>query len=136
MENGDLVPDSLVLDMIGERITKSDCAHGIILDGFPRTREQAEALDRYLSALDPNTVPVVVRLIVPQSALLKRLAARHICPVCGADYNRTVQSPRVPGKCDVDGYSLIWCDPVNIFESLVWFCICLFENRVSNSRGR
>lgn len=106
MESGDLVPDSLVLSMLAERITQGDCANGFILDGFPRTREQAESLDLYLSARNRTVAPLVIRLVVPQVSLLKRLASRHICPTCEASYSETIQPPRVWGKCDVDGTPL------------------------------
>lgn len=106
MDAGGLVPDALILDMLGERITQSDCSGGFVLDGFPRTREQAESLDQYLSTVS-GPAALVVRLTVPQPSLLKRLSTRHICPSCGAGYSSSVQPPRAPGQCDVDGSSLM-----------------------------
>jgi adenylate kinase len=107
MDAGCLVSDVLIMDMLGQRIEQSDCAGGFILDGFPRNRKQAEALDIYLAALNQRSSLLVLRLVVPQRALLTRLAARHICLFCGAGYSSSAQAPRVAGRCDFDGSSLI-----------------------------
>ncbi len=107
IEAGELVPDAMVLDMLFQRIIQADCARGFILDGCPRTYTQAESLDLSLSKLSHRPSARVIRLVVSQSVLLKRLAARHICPSCGKGYNGSIHSPRTPGHCDLDGALLV-----------------------------
>ena len=107
MDSGSLVPDTLVLDMLSERIAQPDCGRGLILDGFPRNRGQAEWLDLCLNGLNQRSTPLVIRLAVSLPSLLRRLAARSICPVCGVGYSTSVRPPRVPGKCDGDGSPLV-----------------------------
>jgi adenylate kinase len=106
MDQGGLVPDALVLEMIQDRIAQPDCAGGLILDGFPRTLEQARSLDHSLSAWTPPPALIVVLLVVSRSSLLKRLSDRQLCTACGAVYGSSARLPRVPGRCDVDGGSL------------------------------
>jgi len=100
MNEGQLVPDSLMIDLIRNRIKESDCESGFMLDGFPRTVAQAEALDRML-ADQKLTMDHVVNFVVDRNELVERLSGRLVCSKCGASYHETTKSPRRPGKCDV-----------------------------------
>ena len=102
MESGELVSDSIVIEMIRERIFSPDCRRGYILDGFPRTVAQAESL----SYMDGNRPEVVIDIRVDNDALIERLSARRVCS-CGAVYNLKVKPPAKEGKCDVCGGTLI-----------------------------
>ncbi|HSS97029.1 MAG TPA: nucleoside monophosphate kinase [Terriglobales bacterium] len=107
VETGGLVPDGLMLDLLDERLKKSDCATGFILDGLPRTFEQAVALDSRLHPLYKGTSPLVVRLIVSEYSLLRRLEARRICPSCGESYSNYLEHVKTPGICEHDGATLV-----------------------------
>jgi adenylate kinase len=110
MERGDLVSDELVCDMVEDRLKQPDCSRGFILDGFPRTLNQAEWLDRLLTVLSFNgrpLRPVVIDFAVSYNQLLRRLTGRRSCPTCGRIYNIYFQPPRVPDTCDVDGTRLV-----------------------------
>jgi adenylate kinase len=110
MDKGSLVSDSVVWEMLSERIAQSDCAKGYLLDGFPRNREQAEFLDAHLSmsgGSKRNCHPLVVRLVVSRKSLLHRLAGRQTCPSCGAGYSTYLKPPDIAGRCDIDGSSLV-----------------------------
>lgn len=105
MDRGELVPDEVTIGMIAERISQPDCADGFILDGFPRTVAQAEALERLLSqkgaALD-----MVALIRVREEVALARLAGRWTCRNCGAVYHTLFNPPRQAGVCDVCGGEL------------------------------
>jgi adenylate kinase len=102
MEAGQLVPDDIMIEMISDRIGKADCAKGFILDGFPRTTGQAEALDRMLASKGLN-LDRVVELKVNDAELVKRIAGRFACAKCGAGYHDTFKQPKTAGVCDVCG---------------------------------
>jgi adenylate kinase len=110
MDEGNLVSDALVWEMLSDRIAQSDCARGFLLDGFPRTREQAESLDSYLSLCNGpkrNPHPIVIRLVVSQKSLLQRLAGRQVCPSCGTGYSAHLRPSKVAAVCDIDGATLM-----------------------------
>lgn len=106
MEKGDLVPDGIVVGMVEERLQQPDCEQGMIFDGFPRTRPQAEKLEELLRRL-AFPPALAVNLKVGYDILVKRLTGRRTCAVCGEIYNVHVRPPRVAGRCDYDGGELI-----------------------------
>lgn len=99
MEKGQLVPDDVTVKMILGRIAAPDCAKGIMLDGFPRTLEQAKALDEAMSK-DGKSIDLVLYIKVSNEELIKRLSGRWICRDCQAPYNIVEAPPKVSGKCD------------------------------------
>jgi adenylate kinase len=103
MDAGELVPDDLILEMVRRRLRESDAQDGFILDGFPRTIAQAEALDGMLD----RGIDVVIDLQVPEQELVRRLSGRRVCPSCGAIYHVDTVAPREAGICDRCGKKLI-----------------------------
>lgn len=102
MESGALVPDEIVIQVIEERMAAPDAARGVILDGFPRTVPQAEALDRMLEARG-RRLDRVIMMEVDEAELIRRLSGRFTCPKCGASYHDNFNRPRVEGECDICG---------------------------------
>jgi adenylate kinase len=103
MQAGELVPDELVVEMVQRRLAEPDAARGFILDGFPRTIAQAQALDEMAGA----SVELVVDLEVPEPELIRRLSGRRVCPSCGAIYQVDTMPPKRAGVCDRCGAALV-----------------------------
>ena len=104
-DRGQLVPDELTIAMLLERLSQGDCARGCLLDGFPRTLEQAAALDEAL-AQEGKAIDKVGYIQVPQDELLRRLSGRWNCRQCGSVYHQRFQPPRQAGRCDQCGGEL------------------------------
>ena len=105
MDRGALVPDDLVIGKIVERMRQPDASRGVLLDGFPRTLQQARALDKELAA-EGRELKLALYLEVPFEELVERAAGRWTCRTCQATYNYRVNPPKRPGICDVDGGEL------------------------------
>ncbi|HIE17341.1 MAG TPA: adenylate kinase [Dehalococcoidia bacterium] len=105
MDKGVLVPDKVTIQLVSERLNEPDCKSGCIFDGFPRTIEQAKALDEMLASRNA-AIDKAVYIKVPQKELLKRLGGRWICRVCQTPYHEITSPPKVPGKCDKCGGKL------------------------------
>jgi adenylate kinase len=105
INKGELVPDDLTIAMIRERLSRPDCESGALLDGFPRTRLQAEALDSMLESMDSKVVAVPY-IKVGEDELIARLTGRWTCPVCDRVYHVKFNPPKTPGICDGDGAEL------------------------------
>lgn len=106
IERGDLVPDELTIKLVKDRLSQKDCENGYLLDGFPRTIPQAEALEK-LGPQIGRAVNLVIDISVPDEELVRRIAGRRVCPSCGASYHVTDMKPSVEGVCDRCGSSLI-----------------------------
>ncbi|MGZ8563160.1 MAG: adenylate kinase family protein [Candidatus Limnocylindria bacterium] len=105
MERGDLVPDEITIDMFMDELAQPAALRGAILDGFPRTVAQAQALDATLAGRGER-IERVISIEVPVDALVARVAGRRICPECGTVYHVVGDPPRVEGRCDRDGAAL------------------------------
>ncbi len=105
MDAGKLVPDEVVIGIVKERLAQADCERGFILDGFPRTIPQAEALDRVLEELGKR-IDYVINVAVPNEELITRLTGRRTCRKCGAMYHVVFNPPREEGRCDKCGGEL------------------------------
>jgi adenylate kinase len=99
MDSGALVPDDIIIEMIARRIAEPDCHNGFILDGFPRTVPQAEALDRMLEERRQHLDHVIL-MEVDEAALVERLAGRFGCATCGMSFHRSFNPPKAEGVCD------------------------------------
>jgi adenylate kinase len=105
MDKGALVPDELTIQLISERLNEPDCKNGCVFDGFPRTMEQARALDKIMAERG-STIDKAVYIEVPEEALLKRLTGRWICRKCQTPYHEVNSPPKIPGVCDKCGGEL------------------------------
>ncbi len=109
MDAGNLVPDEVTIGIVRERLSKDDCEKGFLLDGFPRTVAQAEALETMLISLG-RTIDSVIYVEVPKDELFERLTGRWVSPTSGASYHVKFNPPKVEGICDKDGSQLIQRD--------------------------
>lgn len=109
MDRGELVPDELTIRILRARLARDDARSGAILDGFPRTRAQAQALDRALADQD-EAVDQALLIRVDEDELVRRMSGRWICEAEGHVYNADSNPPRVSGRCDVDGSALVQRD--------------------------
>ena len=101
MDNGQLVPDDVIVGIVEERVARDDCANGFILDGVPRTIAQAEALERIGVAIDN-----VVSIEIEDAVIENRMSGRRVCSRCGASYHVTANPPKIDGVCDLCGAEL------------------------------
>ena len=102
LNNGGFATDEMIIDMVSKRIDEPDCAHGFILDGFPRTLPQAEALDKLLADRGIS-LDAVIEIQVPDEIIMERILGRYACMKCGAGYHDEFQKPKIYGVCDVCG---------------------------------
>lgn len=109
MDRGELVPDDVMVEVVRDRLTQSDAADGFILDGFPRTVPQAQALEQVLASLR-RPLDVVLDLEVDEEEIIRRLSGRRVCEGCGANFHIVSLPPVEPGKCDFCGSRLIQRD--------------------------
>ncbi|WP_010095737.1 adenylate kinase [Ornithinibacillus scapharcae] len=109
MDQGALVPDEVTIGIVKERLSKDDCERGFLLDGFPRTIAQAEALQTLLTEMN-QAIDHVLHVKVPEEKLVERLSGRRICPACGKAYHVMYNPPEKEGICDRDGRELIQRD--------------------------
>ena len=132
MERGALVPDSLIGSIVIDRIASESCKTGFILDGFPRTCQQAESLHSCLSELSADKTRTVsvsaVHLFVDHALLFRRLASRRVCPTCHSVYNINDRPPRVKGLCDLDSTALVIRED-DRNEIVIWERIKLYEEQ-------
>ncbi len=109
MDQGLLVPDELVVDLVIDRFAQDDCANGYVLDGFPRTIPQAEALDAALAKINEK-IDYAINVEVPDENIIKRMSGRRACVSCGATYHLEHIPPKKEGICDTCGAELILRD--------------------------
>jgi len=105
MDKGELVPDEVTVGIVRERLSKSDCQAGFLLDGFPRTVQQAESLDQILNDLNKK-IDYCIHIDVDKNILMERLTGRRICKSCGATYHLVFNPPQVANTCDKCGGEL------------------------------
>ena len=109
MDQGLLVPDELVVDLVVDRVNQNDCENGYVLDGFPRTIPQAEALDKALTEMG-QSIDYAINVEVPDENIVKRMSGRRACLACGATYHIEHIPPKQEGICDTCGQSLVLRD--------------------------
>lgn len=106
MDKGLLVPDSVTIDLVKDRLSQPDCKEGFLLDGFPRNLEQAKALDEFLKSRN-ESLDAVLDIDVKPKVLIDRIVGRRVCPTCGATFHIKNNPPKVEGVCDKCGGKLI-----------------------------
>jgi len=102
IKHGDLVPDEVTIGLVKERLSQDDCANGFLLDGFPRTTPQAEALDKLTKEIN-RPIEVAINLDCDEKELVRRISGRRVCKSCGAPYHIDTAKPKVEGVCDICG---------------------------------
>ena len=102
IKHGDLVPDQVTIGLVKERLSQDDCANGFLLDGFPRTLPQAEALEELTKEI-ARPIDAVINLDCEQKELVRRISGRRVCKNCGAPYHIDTMKPKVDGICDICG---------------------------------
>ena len=102
MDKGLLVPDEVTIDIVKDRLKNDDCKNGFLLDGFPRTVKQAEALEIFLEE-NGKKLDYALLIEVPRENILDRMTGRRVCSKCGASYHVKYNPPKVEGKCDLCG---------------------------------
>ncbi len=137
MKRGELVPDSLVNEMVAARLQEPDTVRGYILDGFPRTLGQAGWLDGRLEGQAGSLPVVAVSIHVDYNQLLRRITGRRSCPACGAIYNIYLNPPKKDGVCDVDGTALVQRadDTEEAFQQRMRSYAALTEPVIEHYRG-
>ena len=105
MDRGELVPDEVTIGIVRERLAEDDAKKGFLLDGFPRTVEQADALSKIMTELG-RKIDAVINIEVPEEELMNRLTGRRVCEVCGTTYHLVFNPPKVDGVCDLEGGKL------------------------------
>lgn len=106
MDKGELVPDSVTIDLVKERLQAADCVNGFLLDGFPRTIAQADALSSILASMGKK-IDKVINLVVDEEILVFRISGRRVCKACGATYHIVNKKPKIEDVCDECGGELI-----------------------------
>lgn len=106
MDKGLLVPDEVTIDIVKDRLTKDDCKNGFLLDGFPRTVKQAEALDEFLCN-NGSRIDASILIDVPKENIFERMTGRRVCSKCGASYHIKFNPPKVEGICDLCGSEVV-----------------------------
>lgn len=106
IDNGQLVPDQVTIDMVNDRLTWDDCKNGYLLDGFPRTVTQAEALQEFLISRG-ESLDTALLIEVPMDFILERMTGRRVCPSCGASYHVKFNPSTIDGVCDVCGSDIV-----------------------------
>lgn len=106
INDGHLVPDDVTIGLVKERLSKDDCAKGYLLDGFPRTIPQAEALEKLTKEIG-REIEYVINIDTPKEELVKRICGRRVCKKCGAPYHIINVQPKVDGVCDICGGELV-----------------------------
>ncbi len=106
IDNGQLVPDEVTIDMVKDRLTWEDCREGYLLDGFPRTVAQANALQEFLASRNEK-LDTALLIEVPMNFILERMTGRRVCPSCGASYHVKFNPPTIDGVCDVCGSDIV-----------------------------
>lgn len=128
MESGGLVPDGVVLGIVRERIVHSDCSSGFVLDGFPRTIPQADALESILKGLNKH-IDHVISLDVDHAEIVQRLSGRRACSSCGKGYHMVNERPTVDGKCDACNSDLVQRDDDK--EDTVQIRLAVYEQQTA-----
>ena len=106
IDKGQLVPDELTIELVQDRLKQDDCSNGFLLDGFPRTVKQAEALDIFLSKAD-SKIDKALLIEVPKGFIIDRMTGRRVCLTCGASYHIKYNPPKIVERCDICGGDII-----------------------------